>query len=184
MRKDILKYIPQPTLYLDSMAASLGLEKSSKAVKSKTRAKAKTKDGSFCAFCCDPGSKANKLKACAGCEMVAYCNSQCQKSAWPEHKSFCKSMAARSAAVSLGSLDVDVLGVILRFVGLKRLRKIYYVSKTFLRVFRRATISNRKLRGGRMPENEGRCFVATMDIARFVAVNRGLVTIPTPIKII
>ncbi|ORY39306.1 galactose oxidase [Rhizoclosmatium globosum] len=41
---------------------------------------------SICAFC----GKENILRKCSGCKAVGYCNAECQKSGWKEHKKDCK----------------------------------------------------------------------------------------------
>ena len=32
----------------------------------------------------------NKMTACGACKRIYYCSKECQKSAWKEHKSFCR----------------------------------------------------------------------------------------------
>jgi len=40
-----------------------------------------------CGHC---GTRRTKLKACAACCLVGYCDRTCQKAGWPEHRAFCK----------------------------------------------------------------------------------------------
>jgi len=47
--------------------------------------------------CADCGSAAGgdvSLKSCKSCMLVKYCNANCQKNHWPEHKNECKQRAA------------------------------------------------------------------------------------------
>jgi len=45
-----------------------------------------------CAECGKEGGVS--LKACKACMLVRYCNAECQKNHWPEHKKICKQRAA------------------------------------------------------------------------------------------
>eukprot|EP00798_Chlamydomonas_sp_ICE-L_P003873 gene3873-13937_t len=56
-----------------------------------------------CAGCNTPGSQTKKLSACSRCGMVAYCDKECQRAAWKEHKGVC------NLAVSIHSAD-DIEG--------------------------------------------------------------------------
>ncbi|KAI1782818.1 hypothetical protein LXA43DRAFT_1103365 [Ganoderma leucocontextum] len=41
------------------------------------------------------GSESNvRLERCSSCARTAYCNKDCQKAAWPEHKTYCQQVAA------------------------------------------------------------------------------------------
>jgi len=42
-----------------------------------------------CSSCKKPSTTDEKLKKCAKCHLVAYCNPTCQKNHWPEHKKVC-----------------------------------------------------------------------------------------------
>ena len=46
-------------------------------------------DKLVCGYC--GKSSAEKLRLCSQCKSVAYCGTECQKSAWKGHKAFCKS---------------------------------------------------------------------------------------------
>lgn len=45
-------------------------------------------DSKACSFCFK--SSTTSLDLCGGCKLVRYCNKECQKKAWPEHKKTCK----------------------------------------------------------------------------------------------
>jgi TPR repeat protein len=47
-----------------------------------------------CAACGDSNGGGGSLKACAGCNLVEYCNRTCQVAHWPAHKKACKERAA------------------------------------------------------------------------------------------
>ena len=36
-----------------------------------------------------------KLKKCSGCQVVSYCSVDCQRTHWPDHKTFCKKTATQ-----------------------------------------------------------------------------------------
>ncbi len=42
-----------------------------------------------CTFCCKSKSRDNKMFACGGCGVAAYCNRGCQSSDWARHKPMC-----------------------------------------------------------------------------------------------
>ena len=46
----------------------------------------------YCAECGEEGGAS--LKMCKSCMLVKYCNAECQKKHWPEHKKDCKLRAA------------------------------------------------------------------------------------------
>ena len=48
---------------------------------------------STCAAC---GTAGDSLKACTSCKQVKYCNRECQKLHWPQHKKECKQLADSS----------------------------------------------------------------------------------------
>jgi hypothetical protein len=60
--------------------------------------------------CTNCGTKdVNTLKRCTGCKFVKYCNVDCQKADWKNHKSVCKTIRSRrekdaknNSMVSLG----------------------------------------------------------------------------------
>ena len=61
-----------------------------------------------CYFC---DRTVESLKACSRCRCTFYCSAECQKSAWPEHKSKCKDAAASSSSSSSssrGSSDAEI----------------------------------------------------------------------------
>ncbi|RDX52823.1 hypothetical protein OH76DRAFT_1400067 [Lentinus brumalis] len=47
----------------------------------------------------EPG---HELKRCAGCSTVLYCNKECQKAAWPQHRTFCQPAKARHNSTQAG----------------------------------------------------------------------------------
>ncbi|KAH9923919.1 uncharacterized protein BXZ73DRAFT_79325 [Epithele typhae] len=58
---------------------------------------------------CGSGTK-DKLKRCTGCQVVMYCGKECQKKAWPMHKSVCRlrSDSTRSQRTgNIGPVSVD-----------------------------------------------------------------------------
>ncbi|KAI0713527.1 hypothetical protein C8Q76DRAFT_463932 [Earliella scabrosa] len=44
----------------------------------------------YCEHCGSTKLKKQELKRCAGCSGVLYCSKECQKAAWPNHKSMCR----------------------------------------------------------------------------------------------
>ena len=49
-----------------------------------------------CENCGTAETKEAKLKKCARCKMVAYCNRDCQKAHWKEHKPDCDKWVDRN----------------------------------------------------------------------------------------
>ncbi|RPD64075.1 hypothetical protein L226DRAFT_559412 [Lentinus tigrinus ALCF2SS1-7] len=48
-------------------------------------------DSTQCDACGAQGYKAyNKLRKCGGCSLAVYCSKECQRKAWPTHKSWCR----------------------------------------------------------------------------------------------
>ncbi len=43
-----------------------------------------------CSHC---GKAAQNLKKCSGCRQVRYCNAECQRAHWPQHKKDCRGLA-------------------------------------------------------------------------------------------
>jgi len=43
---------------------------------------------SACTYC---GKQGVKLQLCSACKRSRYCSKECQKAAWPEHKTVCRS---------------------------------------------------------------------------------------------
>ena len=48
-----------------------------------------------CAFCRATG----RMKLCSACKATQYCDAECQRLGWPQHKAACKAAAARLPAV-------------------------------------------------------------------------------------
>ncbi|KAI1782461.1 hypothetical protein LXA43DRAFT_1051156, partial [Ganoderma leucocontextum] len=46
---------------------------------------------SFCYHCGNSSTGASPLKRCRGCGIALYCGRDCQKAAWPMHRTFCRS---------------------------------------------------------------------------------------------
>jgi hypothetical protein len=42
-----------------------------------------------CAACSRRGSRQHKLRLCRGCRAVRYCDADCQRAHWPEHRRDC-----------------------------------------------------------------------------------------------
>ncbi|KAI0694179.1 hypothetical protein C8T65DRAFT_585203 [Cerioporus squamosus] len=52
-----------------------------------------------CFFCMRKASRLETpLKKCSGCSIAKYCSKECQKSAWPAHKSMCRSSRSATGA--------------------------------------------------------------------------------------
>ena len=51
---------------------------------------------STCANCGKGEDSSIKLKACAACKLVKYCNRECQIAHRPQHKKACKKRAAEA----------------------------------------------------------------------------------------
>ncbi|KAM5542802.1 hypothetical protein V8D89_003763 [Ganoderma adspersum] len=51
-------------------------------------------------------SNNNPLKRCKGCAVVVYCDKDCQRAAWPEHKVFCRAKSATSTT-DIGGHNAD-----------------------------------------------------------------------------
>ncbi|KAM5542680.1 hypothetical protein V8D89_003641 [Ganoderma adspersum] len=48
-------------------------------------------DYSFCYHCGKRGTDTTPLKRCKGCNAALYCDKDCQKAAWPVHRTLCRS---------------------------------------------------------------------------------------------
>ncbi|KXS12760.1 hypothetical protein M427DRAFT_157139 [Gonapodya prolifera JEL478] len=56
----------------------------------------KTLRNGMCGFCGAVPEDKNKLKTCARCKSIFYCDQECQRSHWKEHKSECKLVEAQN----------------------------------------------------------------------------------------
>ena len=54
----------------------------------------------LCGGCGDKPKKGVTFKTCSGCTIVAYCCTECQIAAWPDHKGFCKEKKKEKAKTS------------------------------------------------------------------------------------
>lgn len=57
----------------------------------------------FCAQCRCGGKQQEDLMVCGGCQMVAYCNAECQAKHWKQHKKACK----QKQAVNVKALSTE-----------------------------------------------------------------------------
>ncbi|KAI9003939.1 hypothetical protein DFJ74DRAFT_694184 [Hyaloraphidium curvatum] len=53
----------------------------------------------FCDECCGTAGKGRKLRRCSRCSFACYCSKDCQRQAWPEHRSDCDEFAALKITV-------------------------------------------------------------------------------------
>ncbi|KAJ6589753.1 hypothetical protein B0H19DRAFT_1104631 [Mycena capillaripes] len=59
----------------------------------------KTSVRRICNGCEDAESAVAAFKRCAGCHLVSYCSSECQKADWPAHKQLCRSHQEKKKSI-------------------------------------------------------------------------------------
>ena len=82
---------------------------------------------SLCWYCMLPGSMKQPLQRCGGCELLAYCNRDCQKPDRPFHKNICKEfpvVKTHGSAIRVMKRDLVVLQTLLLVMSVIAARSV------------------------------------------------------------
>ena len=67
-----------------------------------------------CGHCECEETPVMKFSVCSSCRKVAYCNEICQRSAWPDHKAYCRQVRRARESGSSSTPARDVASVLWR----------------------------------------------------------------------